>query len=55
MTLRQAVLVAGFSYLLNPVSYAEFSFYPKLVVASNVDQTVQNIAAYLALLCRILC
>ena len=33
ITLRQAALVAGFAYLLNPVSYAEFSIYPKLVAA----------------------
>jgi hypothetical protein len=25
LTLRQAALAAGFAYLLNPVSYAEFS------------------------------
>jgi len=49
MTLRQAALVAGFAYLLNPVSYAEFSVYPKLVVASNAAQTVQNISAHLGL------
>ena len=49
ITLRQAALVAGFAYLLNPVSYAEFSVYPKLVVASNADQTVQNISAHLGL------
>jgi len=49
ITMRQAALVAGFAYLLNPVSYAEFSIYPKLVVASNVDQTVQNISANLDL------
>ena len=35
VTLRQAALVAGFAYLLNPVSYAEFSVYPKLVAANN--------------------
>jgi len=49
ITLRQAAVVAGFAYLLNPVSYAEFSIYPKPVVASNVDQTVQNISAHLSL------
>jgi len=49
ITLRQAALVAGVAYLLNPVSYAEFSIYPKLVVASNADQTVQNISAHLGL------
>ena len=59
ITMRQAALVAGFAYLLNPVSYSEFSIYPKLVVASNVDQTVQNISAHLdlfaaAILCYII-
>jgi hypothetical protein len=49
VTLRQAALIAGSAYLLNPVSYAEFSIYPKLVVASNAEQTVQNISAHLAL------
>jgi hypothetical protein len=47
--LRQAALVAGFAYLLNPVSYAEFSIYPKLVAANNAAQTVQNISAHLSL------
>ena len=49
MTLRQVALIAGFAELLNPVSYAEFNVYPKLVVASNVDQTVQNLSAHLGL------
>lgn len=43
MTLRQAALVAGFAYLLNPVGYAEFTLYPKLVIAGNTEQTVHNI------------
>ena len=46
LTLRQAALVAGFAYLLNPVSYAEFSIYPKLVIPGNIEQTVQNITAH---------
>jgi Domain of unknown function (DUF4386) len=46
MTLRRAAVVAGFAYLLNPVSYAEFSIYPKLISGGNIDQTVQNIAAH---------
>jgi hypothetical protein len=46
VTLRQAALVASFAYLLNPVSYAEFSVYPKLVDANNAAQTVQNISAH---------
>src|SRR5450755_251871 len=49
ITLRQAALVAGFAYLLNPVSYAEFSIYPKLVAAGNAAQTAQNISAHLGL------
>ena len=59
ITLRQAALVAGFAYLLNPVSYAEFSVYPKLVAANNAAQTVQNISAHpglfaVAILCYII-
>jgi len=46
LTLRQAALIAGFGYLLGPVTYAEFSIYPKLVVPSSIDQTFQNIAAH---------
>lgn len=49
MTLRQAALVAGFAYLLSPVTYAEYSIYPKLVVTDNMGQTVQNISAHHAL------
>lgn len=59
LTLRQAALVVGFGYLLNPVSYAEFSIYPKLVVSGNVEQTVANIAAHqglfvVAMLCYVI-
>ncbi len=46
LTLRQAALIAGFSYLLGPVTYAEFSIYPKLVIPANIEQTVQNIGAH---------
>jgi len=46
LTLRQAALVAGFSYLLSPVTIAEFSLYPKLVIRGNIEQTAQNIAAH---------
>ncbi len=49
LSLRQAALVAGFSYLLGPVTYAEFSIYPKLVIPTNIEQTVQNIAVHQAL------
>src|SRR5271166_3956727 len=46
MTLRQAALVAGISYLLMPVAYAEFAIYPKLVIPGNIEQTSQNIVAH---------
>jgi len=45
LTLRQAALIAGFAYL-GPVSYAEFSIYPRLVIVGNIEQTVHNIAAH---------
>lgn len=44
--MRQAALIAGFAYLLGPVTYAEFSIYPKLVIPGNIEQTVQNIATH---------
>jgi len=44
--LRQAALIAGFGYLLGPVTYAEFSIYPKLVIPTNIEQSVQNIAVH---------
>lgn len=43
ITLRQAALIAGFAYLLDPVSYAEFTLYPKLVIPGHIEQTVANI------------
>jgi Domain of unknown function (DUF4386) len=43
LTLRQAALIAGFGYLLNPVSYAEFTIYPKLVIPGHIEQTIANI------------
>lgn len=46
LTLRQAALIAGFGYLLGPVTYAEFSIYPKLVIPTSIEQTVQNIGAH---------
>jgi len=46
MSLRKAAVVAGCAYLLNPVSYAEFSIYPKLVIPGNIEQTVQNIGTH---------
>ena len=46
LTLRTAALVTGFGYLLSPVSYAEFTLYPKLVIPGNAAQTVANIGAH---------
>ncbi len=46
VTLRQAALIVGFAYLLNPVSYAEFTIYPKLVIPGHIEQTVANIGAH---------
>lgn len=45
LTLRQAALIAGFAYLLNPVTYAEY-VYPKLVITGSAEQTVQNISTH---------
>ncbi len=55
VTLRQAALIVGFTYLLNPVSYAEFAIYPKLVIAGNITQTVANIGAHHGLFVAMLC
>lgn len=59
LTLRQAALIAGFGYLLSPVGYAE-GLYPKLVIANNIEQTVQNIAMHrekfaIAIMCYLVC
>ena len=43
--MRQAALIAGFAYLLNPVTYAEY-VYPKLVITGNAEQTVRNISTH---------
>jgi hypothetical protein len=39
LTLRQATLIAGFGYLLDPVSYAQLTLYPKLVIPGHIEQT----------------
>ena len=46
VTLRQAALIVGFAYLLNPVSYADFTIYPKLVIPGHIEQTIANIGAH---------
>ncbi len=43
ITLRQAAIIVALAYFLDPVSYAEFALFPKLVVAGNVVQTIHNI------------
>ena len=46
LTLRQAALIAGISYLLMPVTIAEFYINPKLLIPGNIEQTTQNIVAH---------
>ncbi len=46
VTLRQAALIVGLAYLLNPVSYAEFVIYPKLIIPGHIEQTVANIGSH---------
>lgn len=46
LTLRAAAVIAGLAYLLGPVSYAEFTLYPKIVIPGNVEHTVANISAH---------
>jgi Domain of unknown function (DUF4386) len=46
ISLRQAAVIAGLAYLLSPVTTAEFSIMPRLVVEHNIEQTVQNISAH---------
>jgi branched-subunit amino acid permease len=56
LTLRQAALIAGFGYLLSPVTTPEFTIMPKLVIPGNIEQTAQNISAHQALfVAAILC
>jgi hypothetical protein len=46
ITLPQAALIAGLFYLLDPVTYAEFTLYPKLVIPGQIDATIANIGAH---------
>jgi Domain of unknown function (DUF4386) len=46
---RWAALIAGCAYLLNPVAYAEFYAYPKLVVTHNIGLTIANINEHRAM------
>ena len=45
LSLRQAALVAGITYLLNPVTFAEAYVMPRLITADPVE-TVKNLAAH---------
>ena len=45
LSLRQAALVAGFTYLLNPVTFAEAYAMPRLLSADPVE-TVKNLTAH---------
>ena len=45
LSLKQAALVAGFTYLLNPVTFAEAYVMPKLVSADPTE-TVKNLTAH---------
>ena len=56
LSLRKAALVAGLTYLTNPVSYAEFSIIPRLVVTHDLEATVRNLNSHPGLLvAAILC
>lgn len=48
LTLRQAALIAGIAYLLNPAPFGEYLF-SKLLVSHNLEQTAQNTATHPAL------
>ncbi len=45
LSLKQAALVAGFTYLLNPVTFAEAYVMPRLVSADPAE-TVRNLTAH---------
>jgi hypothetical protein len=60
ITLRPAALIAGFGYLLSPVTHAELTIMPKLVIAGNIEQTAQNITVHgglfvTAIFCYLIC
>lgn len=45
LTLRQAALLSGLAYLLNPVTFAEYFAMPRLVVEGSA-QTLANLQAH---------
>lgn len=57
--MRQPALIAGFAYLLMPVTFAEFYINPKLLIPGNIEQTAQNIVGHgtlfgVAILCYLI-
>jgi hypothetical protein len=42
VSLRRTALIAGLGYLLMPVSYGEFSIFPRWVIPHNIEQTGVN-------------
>ena len=46
LSLRQAAVVAGISYFLMPVAFADFYIFPKLIVSGDIAHTVQNVASH---------
>ncbi|MGA2534724.1 MAG: DUF4386 domain-containing protein [Terracidiphilus sp.] len=57
MTLRQAALVAGLGLLVMCAAapFADRFVYPRLVIAGNIEQTIQNIAAHRGLFMAAIC
>ena len=45
LSVRQATLVAGITYLLNPVTFAEAYVMPRLI-STNLVETVKNLTAH---------
>ena len=46
LSLRQAAVVAGISYFLMPVAFAEFYIFPRLIVPGDIVRTAQNIGSH---------
>ena len=46
LSLRQAAVVAGISYFLMPVAFADFYVFPKLIISGDIVHTAQNIASH---------
>jgi hypothetical protein len=46
LSLRRAAVVAGISYFLMPVAFADFYIFPKLIISGDIAHTVQNISLH---------